>query len=250
MNMAADRRQSDARRDGGSSGDRRQKSDRRAAPGRREIDQSGGKAKASSEAGAGKAAKTKKGAAKVSAVLRKLVIFFIICVGLFSVGLIYFFANLDSFMGEVGKRVKVTIDRAFLDPDSLTDRTTRARLNFRVKNSLPMGVILQNMNFSLNISEYPIAKGMQASPKLAIDGGHEAIVPVACNVDSIMTRRALQKTIEKNAGPLLKGLLNRAQGKADTFGDDIKALVKVTGTAEFRLKAGGVEIPFTRQLNF
>ncbi|HQB83695.1 MAG TPA: hypothetical protein PLR50_09380, partial [Candidatus Rifleibacterium sp.] len=62
--------------------------------------------------------------------------------------------------------------------------------------------------------------------------------------------RALQKTIEKNAGPLLKGLLNRAQGKADTFGDDIKALVKLTGTAEFRLKAGGVEIPFTRQLNF
>lgn len=250
MNMAAERRQSDARRDGGNSGDRRQKSDRRAAAGRRDIDQSGSPARASSEGSAGRAAKAKRGAAKVSTVLRKLTIFFIICVALFSAGLIYFFANLDSFMGEVGKRVKVTIDRAFLDPDSLTDRTTRARLNFRVKNSLPLGVVLQNMNFSLNISEYPIAKGMQASPKLAIDGGHEAIVPVACNVDSIMTRRALQKTIEKNAGPLLKGLLNRAQGKADTFGDDIKALVKITGTAEFRLKAGGVEIPFTRQLNF
>lgn len=250
MNMAADRRQSDARRDGGSSGDRRQKSDRRAAAGRREVDQSGNSAKSSPEAGAGRAAKTKRGISKVSSVLRKLVIFFIACVVLFSAGLIYFFANLDSFMGEVGKRVKVTIDRAFLDPDSLTDRTTKARLNFRVKNSLPMGVVLQNMNFSLNISEYPIAKGMQASPKLTIDGGHETIVPVACNVDSIMTRRALQKTIEKNAGPLLKGLLNRAQGKADTLGDDIKALVTLTGTAEFRLKAGGVEIPFTRQLNF
>ncbi len=250
MNMAADRRHSDARRDGGNSADRRQKSDRRAAAGRREVDQSGSSAKASPESGAGKAAKTKKGGSKISVVLRRLTIFFIICVILFSAGLIFFFANLDSFMGEVGKRVKVTVERAFLDPESLTDRTTRARLNFRVKNSLPLTVVLQNMNFSLNISEYPIAKGMQASPKLAIEGGHEAIVPVACNVDSIMTRRALQKTIEKNAGPLLKGLLNRAQGKADTFGDDIKALVKLTGTIEFRLKAGGVEIPFTRQLNF
>jgi len=246
--MGVDRRQSDSRRDGGGAGDRRQKSDRRAVSGRREVD-APGKSSAASSAPARKAAKSAKNR-KMPVIIKKIAIAVIVFAVLFAAGMVLFFANLDFLMEKVGDRVKISIDRALLDPQSLTGKITRARLNFRVKNTLPLGVVFQNLTFDVKISEYTVAKGMQAAPKITVEGGSETVVPIACNVDSIMTRRALQKTIERNAGPLLKNLLTMASGKADTLGDDIKALIKIKGTAEFRLKAGGAEIPFTRKLNF
>ena len=246
--MGVDRRQSDGRRDGGGAGDRRQKSDRRAVSGRREVD-APGKSSAASSAPARKAAKSAKNR-KMPVIIKKIAIAVIVFAVLFAAGMVLFFANLDFLMEKVGDRVKISIDRALLDPQSLTGKITRARLNFRVKNTLPLGVVFQNLTFDVKISEYTVAKGMQAAPKITVEGGSETVVPIACNVDSIMTRRALQKTIERNAGPLLKNLLTMASGKADTLGDDIKALIKIKGTAEFRLKAGGAEIPFTRKLNF
>lgn len=247
--MAADRRNDEKRRDGESKQDRRQKNDRR-SDGRREKD----KAESGNGSGNSSAARRVPSGKKVkesfSKFFKKFAIVVIVATVLFTAGTVYFFANLDYFMNKVGQRVLISVDRALLDPESLTGRTTRARLNFKVTNTLPLGVVFQKLHFNVNMSDYTIAKGMQASPKIAIEGRGDTIVPVACSVDSIVTRRALQKTIERNAGQLLKGLLSRAQGKADTFGDDIKALIKITGSAEFRLKAGGVEIPFTRKLDF
>lgn len=251
--MAAERRQSDNRRESaGGANDRRQKSDRRNESGRREVDsdnpRTGGGAK---KAGARKPAADKKNRRmSLSLVFKRFAVVFMIAMALFTVLIIYFFSHLDYYMEKVAKRVAISVERAALDPESLTDRTTRARLNFRVKNTLPLAVSFQNLNFNVSISEYTVAKGMQASPKILIEGNGQTLVPVACNVDSIMTRRALQKTIERNAGPLLKGLLNRAQNKNNGLGDDIKGLVKITGSAEFRMHAGGVEIPFTRRLDF
>lgn len=247
--MAADRRNTDNRRDGDSRLDRRQKNDRRTG-GRRDKDSVESKGAQAGSAPSRKGPAEKKVHAGFSKIFKKFAVLMILAAVIFTAGTILFFANLDYFMDKVGQRVLISVDRALLDPESLTGKTTRARLNFRVTNTLPLGVVFQKLHFNVNMSEYTIARGMQASPRITIEASRETIVPVACSVDSIVTRRALQKTIERNAGQLLKGLLSRAQGKAQTFGDDIKGLIKITGSAEFRLKAGGVEMPFTRKLNF
>ncbi len=245
-NMAADRRSSGNRRDGESSGGRRQKNDRRST-GRRDGDVSA----AEKEGGSGRRSSSgKKAKSLFSSRIRRFALLLLFIAAVFSAGTVFFYANLDYFTGKLGERVKISVDRALIDPESLTGKSTRARINFRVNNTLPLGVVFQKLQFNVSISEYNVARGMQASPKAAIAAGRDTIVPVACSVDSIMTRRALQRTIERNAGSLLKGLLNQARGHSDAFGEDIKGMMKITGSAEFRLTAGGVEIPFTRKLDF
>ncbi|HNX77166.1 MAG TPA: hypothetical protein PLM07_19430 [Candidatus Rifleibacterium sp.] len=243
--MAADRRDSDNRRGSENADGRRAKADRRSS-GRRGNDSNSGDEAPSQRRGGS----AKKSRSAFSSRFKRFALLLIFIAVVFSAGTVYFYANLDYFTARLGDRVEISVDRAMIDPESLTGKIARARLHFRVKNTLPIGVVFQKLNFNVGISEYNVAKGMQAAPKVSIEAGKDTIVPVACSVDSIMTRRALQKTIERKAGTLLKELLSQARNKTDAFGDDIKGLVKINGSAEFRLKVGGVEIPFSRKLNF
>lgn len=246
--MASDRRRADDRRSDPEVNDRRKKTDRRGQAGRRTAEKT---ETGSSRRSAGKKAE-KKGfeSAAFKSIFRKVAIAFMLFTALFTFAIIYFFANLDYYMAKVGQRVRVVLDKASLDPESLTDRTTRARLTFKVENSLPFEVILQNLNFTIHLSGYTIGKGMQISPRAIIARDAPTKVAVACNVDSIMTRRGLQKAVEKQPAALLKLIAGSNKGRNDQLRDDIKDLLKIEGSVDFRLKAGGLEIPFTRNVVF
>ncbi|NCB37472.1 MAG: hypothetical protein EOM80_01775 [Erysipelotrichia bacterium] len=239
--MAVDRRQSNSRRDSESNAnDRRKKQDRRTESGRREPEKKSVSRKSSS---GGKEKKK----LSFSLLVKRIAIAFMATVVIATLLMIYFFINMDHYVGKISQKIFISLDRAVLDPESLTDRITRARFNFMVKNTLPLSMVFQNLNFNVNLAGYTVAKGMQASPKVLLAASSNTIVPVSCSVDSIMTRRGLQKALESNPRMLLKGLLGQKNGKVS---EDIKSMVKISGTAEFRLKLGGVEIPFTRRLNF
>ncbi len=246
--MSADRRAKDTRR----SEDRRAKPDRRAQDTRRKTDSrrasEGGK-----KAGGSPANPMQKAAATVSLMqrlLKKLAIIFALLVVIVTGVLLYFFSNLDYYMGKVSKKISFSMTRAEIDPESLTDRTTKARVFIKVKNDLPLAVSLQSIKLNAKLGGYTIAKGVQVLPVKRIKKKSEAIVAVSFHVDSIMTRRGLQRAVENNAGPSLKSFLARLQGKNQAITDNLKGILKIKGSTDFRVIAGGIEIPFSRLLQF
>jgi hypothetical protein len=250
--MTGDRRKSDTRRasdrragDRRKHSDRREKNDRRTTEGRRTV-----------EAGA-KPAQPEETAKKPSrfktfmlSFIKKLALILFIGVIVITLLLVYFFSNIDYYMGKAAKRVSVAIDSATLDPESLTNRTTKARIFFDVGNDLPFDIILQDLKFKANLSGYTVAKGVQIIPRKKIKSGEKQKVRVQFFVDSIMARRGLQKAVSKNAGPILKSFLARLKGKNQTITDNLKGIMRIQGTAGFRMLIGSIEIPFTRILDF
>lgn len=255
--MPGDRRKSDSRR----SSDRRetdrraQNADRRAAESRRNAEAAGkaagkatGRAKSAEpaqEAGDGFSLRT-----FMQRLARKLAILFVVLVLILTGALVYFFSHFDYYMDRVAQKIRIVNSKATIDAESLTDRTTRASLTLKVLNQLPLTVVLQNLKLNVKISGYTVAKGVQVMPRVQVAAGQEKAMQVQFHVDSIMTRRGLQKAVQKNSGKILSSLLSRLQGKKEAFADDIKGLMTSEGSAEFRLLLGGIEIPFKRNFEF
>lgn len=255
--MAGSKKDSDTRRgssrranDRREDADRREKDERRESDSRRNSDAPKPKAKSTRARTAAKDKVTNSGASGLQKFLKKAALAFSIVLLLVTGVLVYFFSHLDFYMDKVSKKVVIEMTKASIDPASLTDRTTKARLYFKVRNQLPFSIIFQNLKMNVKLSGYTIAKGMQIIHKQAIKENSESIVSVQFHVNSIMTRRGLQKAVERNAGPLLKSFLDRLQGKKDAITDNLKGVMKVEGSAEFRLVVGGVEIPFAKIINF
>jgi len=234
MAMTTDRRNSQSRRGSASSaGDRRNRDDRRAA------DRRGKALKAQSE----KPARPAK-ASGLKGFFRLVAILFMASLALFSLIFIIFFANIDYFMAKAGERLLISAERVTIDPSSLTDRSSRANINLHVNNRLPLNVVMQNLSFSMLLNGYTIAKDAAFMPKAAIKGNSAVTVPVWCQVDSIMARRGLQKAIE---GTRSQSALPVISGRSSTIAEDLKKVSVLEGIAEFRLSAGGIEIPFRRR---
>lgn len=224
--MTTDRRRPQGRRGAAESeSDRRNRNDRRAA------DRRGKSLDAREE----KPARAAKGSSRLKGFFKLVAILFMASLALFSLVFIVFFANLDYFMEKAGERLLISAERVTVDPSSLTDRSSRANINFRVNNQLPLNIVLQNISFTMHLSGYTVAKDASFMPKTAIKGKSAATVPVWCQVDSIMTRRGLQK-----AQAVIAGHGNMV------VNDLIKASV-IEGIAEYRVSAGGIEIPFRRR---
>ncbi|MDN5277999.1 MAG: hypothetical protein PWR01_1964 [Clostridiales bacterium] len=250
--MSGDRRKSDSRRSSDRrAGDRRREdADRRIADGRRNVDTTAKTTKRAAAAPQKTESSPKPVITAFQRLLKKAAIVFSILLLIFTAVIVYFFSNLDYYMNRAAQKIEVELTKATLDPESLTDRTTKARVYLKVKNNLPMAVLLQNLRMDVKLSDYTIAKGVQIMPRETIKGGAESVVALQFHVDSIMTRRGLQKAVEKNSGPLLKSLYARLQGKNNSITDNLKGVMKIGGSAEFRMIIGGVEIPFTRILDF
>lgn len=251
--MPGDRRKSDSRR----SSDRRatdrraQNADRRAAESRRNAEAA---AKASGRSKSAEPAQEAGGGFNLRGLMqrlaRKLAILFVVLVLIFTGALVYFFSHFDYYMDRVAQKIRIVNSKATIDAESLTDRTTRASLTLKVLNQLPLAVVLQNLKLNVKISGYTVAKGVQVMPRVQVEAGQEKAMQVQFHVDSIMTRRGLQKAVQKNSGKILSSLLSRLQGKKEAFADDIKGLMTSEGSAEFRLLLGGIEIPFKRNFEF
>lgn len=247
--MTGDRRRADNRRGKSGDSDRRDSDDRRFAESRRasesdvQASTSSKKRKKSSRSSGRTAGKSKIDWTKW---FKRVAMVFMLGIIFFTATIIYFFSHLDFYVNKLGQRVKIDLAKATMDPESLTDRTPRAKLNFSIQNTLPLEVVLQNLNLNLHLSGYTVAKGTQITPKVLIKGHGATIVPVACSVDSIMTRRGLQKAMETSSAMSQKG----AQAPDVRVADDLKGFIRIDGTAEFRLLVAGVEIPFTRLLTY
>ncbi|GAB4274757.1 MAG: hypothetical protein Kow0029_15310 [Candidatus Rifleibacteriota bacterium] len=258
--MSGDRRKSDTRRvSDRRGGDRRRNNDRRG----NSSDRRGNSSRRTADVGAKSPNKSAKEEARkdsgnaaeffrtfLTRLIRKFAIVFSIVLLIFTGLIVYFFSNIDYYMGRIAQNVNIELTRASVDPESLTDRTTRARLYFKIENRLPLSIVFQNLKMNVRLSDYIIAKGVQIMPREKIDAHSEKVVKVEFHVDSIMTRRGLQKTVEKNAGPILKSFLDRLGGKNSAITENLKGVMKIEGSTEFRLVLGGVEIPFARQLPF
>jgi LEA14-like dessication related protein len=245
--MSGDRRKSDSRRasDRRSADRRAQNADRRGVEGRRTVDTAKSPAKQEQAAPVpGRAAET------VKKILKRLAILLVVLVTVFTGLIVYFFSNFEYYMNKIAQNIEIENTKATIDGESLTDRITRASLMLKVTNRLPFAVVLQNLKMNAKISGYTVAKGVQVMQRVAVEAGQEKVLQVQFHVDSIMTRRGLQKAIKKNAGSLLKSLLSNIQGKRDAFKENIIGLMATEGSAEFRLMIGGIEIPFERKFNF
>lgn len=164
-------------------------------------------------------------------------------------GFVYLMINFDSYKGQMAEKIDIKLDSVTLDPEKLTDKETKVRLHFVVKNNLPFGVIFKNLAFDMNIGESKVANGLQAEKIVTLNSNVDTNVVIACNVDSIVARRAIAKSVEKNAGKLLKTLLSQKSVKKE-LGEDIKAITVIKGTVDLMIKLGSLEIPFQRKVSF
>ena len=164
-------------------------------------------------------------------------------------GFIYLMINFDSYKGKMAEKIDLKLDSVTLDPNKLTDKQTKVRLHFKVKNNLLFGVVFKNLTFDMNIGDDKVANGMQADAMVTLNPSVDTNVVIACNVDSIVARRAIAKSVEKNAGKLLKTLLSQKSVKKE-LGEDIKAITVIKGTVELMIKIGSMEIPFQRKVSF
>lgn len=164
-------------------------------------------------------------------------------------GFVYLMINFDSYKGKMAEKIDLKLDSVTLDPNKLTDKQTKVRLHFKVRNNLIFGVIFKNLTFDMNIGDDKVANGMQADAMVTLNPSVETNVVIACNVDSIIARRAIAKSVEKNAGKLLKTLLSKKSVKKE-LGEDIKAITVIKGTVDLMIKIGSMEIPFQRKVSF
>ena len=164
-------------------------------------------------------------------------------------GFIYLMINFDSYKGKMAEKIDLKLDSVTLDPNKLTDKQTKVRLHFKVKNNLLFGVVFKNLTFDMNIGDDKVANGMQADAMVTLNPNVDTNVVIACNIDSIGARRAIAKSVEKNAGKLLKTLLSQKSVKKE-LGEDIKAITVIKGTVDLMIKIGSMEIPFQRKVSF
>ena len=190
-----------------------------------------------------------KSSAGIGGFFKKILFVIMLLVIIALAGFIYLMINFDSYKGKMAEKIDIKLDSVTLDPEKLTDKQTKVRLHFKVNNSLPFGVIFKNLTFDMNIGNDKVANGMQAEAQVTLNPNVETNVVIACNVDSIVARRAISKSVEKNAGKLLKTLLSQKSVKKE-IGEDIKAITVIKGTVDLMIKLGSMEIPFQRKVSF
>ena len=181
----------------------------------------------------------------IKKVLFVFMLLIIIVLGVF----IYFMINFDSYKTKMAEKVDVKLDTVTLDPNKLTEKQTTVKLHLKVKNNLPFGIIFKNLIFDMTIGNDKVATGMQAEKVMTLRPDEIENVVISCNVDSIVARRAITKSVEKNAGKLLKAVLSKKSVKKE-FGEDIKGITVVKGTVDLMIKIGSMEIPFQRKVSF
>ncbi len=181
--------------------------------------------------------------------IKKILFIFMLLIIVVLGAFVYFMINFDSYKAKMAERVDIKLDNVTLNPEKLTDKQTKVKLHFIVNNHLPFGIVFKNLIFDMSIGDDKVANGMQAEAMVTLNPNIDTNVVIACNVDSIIARRAITKSVEKNAGKLLKAVLSKKSVKKE-MGDDIKGITVVKGIADMMIKIGSMEIPFQRKVSF
>lgn len=193
--------------------------------------------------------KSSKGSNEGMSFLKKCLFAFMFAVIIILAVGVYFMVNFDTYSAKLAEKIEMTIESVNVDPAKLVDKQTKLKMCMKANNTLPIAVDFKQFTFDMSLGDSQVAKGMQAETNVTLAAGGTTNVNISCNVDSIIARRAIQKALEKNAGQIFKSLLNSKNIK-QSVGDDIKAITVVKGKAEFKLKLGPLEIPFSRAVTF
>ncbi|MDD3378072.1 MAG: hypothetical protein PHF08_11560 [Candidatus Riflebacteria bacterium] len=183
---------------------------------------------------------------KSSGIIKKSVFIILISSIFILTFAIYVMLNSSKFIPLLGQFVTMSVSTITLNPETLTHKNTRALIHLKVKNTSIIPIYLDNFVFDMKIGDYQPAKNLKAITNIKLDDTKEITVPIACNLDSITTRRALQKTIEKNAGKVIKKLLDTTPVSKEAYGDDIKAVSKIKGNANMHVRLFGYALKFSK----
>lgn len=177
--------------------------------------------------------------------LKKLLFIFMLLIIVVLGAFVYFMINFDSYKAKMAERIELKLDKVTVASTNFS----KIKLHFIVNNHLFFGVIFKNLLFDMNIGGSKVAKGMQAESSVTLNPNVDTNVVISCDVDPITAKRAIGKSVEENAGKLLKALLSHKSVKKE-LGDDIKGITQITGTAILMIKIGSMEVPFQKKVSF
>jgi LEA14-like dessication related protein len=161
--------------------------------------------------------------------------------------LVYIILNSNKLIPMLSNFVTVSTEEVILKSETLTQKTARIEMKVRVENKAWFPIYLNDILFDLTLGEYNLAKNFQAKPNIKLLGRDKTLLPIGLNVESIATRRALQKTVEKNASELVKKILSQSPSNKNPYGDDIKVITKLTGKAELGINLLDYKLPFNKE---
>lgn len=120
-----------------------------------------------------------------------------------------------------------------LDPQALTQRQCAGILLLEVENDLPIGVVLQELAFDLELNGMPVGKGMQAVPNAPVKARARSRVEVKFAVDGDAARRALAQTSPAQMFEVARALTDRLRGRAGVA--NLRGMARIVGRVRFRI---------------
>ncbi len=175
---------------------------------------------------------------------------FILFMVLFIFGLflsVYAILNNSKIVPMLSRFIAIKSEEVILKSETLTQKTSRIEMKISIENRAWFPIYLNDIIFDLSLGDYVIAKNFQAKPQLKLLSRDKTVIPIGLNIDSIITRRALQKTVEKNASELIKKLLSQVPTAKNPYGDDINVVSKITGKTNLFLQVLDYNLPFEKK---
>lgn len=160
--------------------------------------------------------------------------------------LVYIILNSNKIVPMLSRFITVSTEEVILKSETLTKKNTRIEMKLTVHNKAWFPIFLNDVIFDLSLGDYKLASNFQAKPNIKLLGRDKVTLPIGLNVESIAARRALQKTVEKNASELVKKILNQAPTNKNPYGDDVKVISQIKGRANLVLNISDYSLPFVK----
>ena len=156
----------------------------------------------------------------------------------------------DALKAELAGRVTVRPARFKLDWKSLLHRKCRGEILIQVGNRLPIGVMLQNLRYGIEINGVDVGSGMQAEPRAGIAPLATTTVGVTLYLDAARVGQALALTAPAKVTKLMGHLWDRARGRRPRDPRPLAHLARLQGRASVRLFTGSLELPLDQTVEF
>ena len=196
-----------------------------------------------------KSSSSGKGKSKASGSSKALfVMLFVIIVLLgITVFLLYKF-NGNALKNFLSNQLSVTVDKVTVDTSTLRQKKTKFVVDLRLKNESIYGYFVESVVFDIYVGNSKLTeKTLSAKINYNMSQNEDIKVPVVVSVDSILAKRALQKSVEKNATEVIKMILKNTHLTNEAFNGDIRAVTSINGKVFMHLSVFGFEIPFEKE---
>lgn len=156
----------------------------------------------------------------------------------------------DALKAELVGRVAVRPVKFKLDWTSLLHRKCRGEIVIQVGNRLPVGVMLQNLRYGVEINGLNVGSGMQAEPRAGIAPLATTTVGITLHLDTAKVGQALALTAPAKVTKLMGNLWDRVRGRRPRDPRPLAHLARLQGRASVRLFSGAFELPLDQTVEF